>query len=95
MLTHGVLDENQDHPTWRKVDGEWKTFKYAKPFLRHDKGKHWVDDFSKRCHAPILLQSGWGTKWWPNCQFTILLSMVEVNAGMTKACARRHRQIQC
>jgi hypothetical protein len=26
MSTHRVLDENQDHPTWRLVDGEWKTF---------------------------------------------------------------------
>jgi hypothetical protein len=29
MLSHGILDKNQDHPTWRKVDSQWKTFKYA------------------------------------------------------------------
>jgi hypothetical protein len=30
---YGVLDKNQNHPTWRMVDGEWKSFKYAEPFL--------------------------------------------------------------
>ena len=85
MSSHGVLDENQDHPTWRKVDGEWKTFKYAEPFSRHNKGKHWVDDVNKRRHSPISLESIWETKWWPNRQFTFLLSVAEVNAGMAKA----------
>jgi hypothetical protein len=46
--THSVLEEIQDHPTWRFVDGEWKTFKYAKPFSRHNRVKHWVDDVSNR-----------------------------------------------
>ena len=32
MSMHGVLDKNQDHPTWQKVNGEWKMFMYAKPF---------------------------------------------------------------
>ena len=89
MSTHGLLDENQDHPTWRKVNGEWKTFKYAEPFSRHNKGKHWVDDINKCCHALISLESVWGTKWWPNCQFTFLLSVAEVNAGMAKARASK------
>ena len=89
MSSHGVLDENQDHSTWRKVDGVWKSFKYAEPFSRHNKGKHWVDDVNKRRHAPILLESIWLTKWWPNRQFTFLLSVAEVNAGMAKARAKK------
>jgi uncharacterized membrane protein len=36
MSMHGVLEVIQDHPTWRIVDGEWKTFKYAEPFSRHN-----------------------------------------------------------
>ena len=61
MSTHRVLNDNHDHLTWQKVDGEWKTFKYAEPFSRHNKGKHWVDNVNKHCHAPISLESVWGT----------------------------------
>ncbi len=89
MSTHGVLDENQDHPTWRMVDGQWKTFKYAEAFSRHNRGKHWVDDVNKRRHAPISLESAWGTKWRANRQFTFLLSVAEVNATMTRARAKK------
>ena len=28
ISTHGMLDEIQDHSTYRKVDGSWRTFKY-------------------------------------------------------------------
>ena len=35
MSMHGVLDEIQDHATWRLVDGVWRMFKYAGPFSRH------------------------------------------------------------
>jgi hypothetical protein len=90
MSTHRVLDEIQDHPTWRQVDGQWKTFKYAEPFSRHNRGKHWVDDINKRRHAPISLESVWNTtKWWANRQFTFLLSVAEVNAGMAQARAKK------
>ena len=89
MSTHGVLEEHQDHATWRGVDGQWKTFKYDKPFLRHNRGKHWVDDVNKRRHAPISLESDWKTKWWANRQFTFLLSVAEVNAGMARARAKK------
>jgi hypothetical protein len=44
-----------------------------------------VDDVNKRRHSPISLESIWETKWWPNRQFTFLLSVAEVNAGMAKA----------
>jgi hypothetical protein len=89
MSTHGVLEENQDHATWREVNGEWKTFKYAEPFSRHNRGKHWVDNVNKRRHAPISLESAWKTKCWANRQFTFLLSVAEVNAEMARARATK------
>jgi hypothetical protein len=63
MSTHGMLDEIQDHLTYRKVNGWWKTFKYAKPFLQYSKAKHWVNDHNNRRHDPIGLEEVWGTKW--------------------------------
>ena len=91
MSTHGVLDENQDHPTWRLVDGEWKTFKYAKPFSRHNRAKHWVDDHNNRRHDPIGLEEVWATKWWPMRQFTFLCSVAEVNACHSLARGKREQ----
>ncbi|KAL7425548.1 hypothetical protein ACHAXH_000046, partial [Discostella pseudostelligera] len=88
MSTHGLLDEIQDHPTWRLVDGQWKTFKYAEPFSRHNRAKHWVDDVNNRRHDPIGLEEIWATKWWPNRQFTFILSVVEANAIQARARAR-------
>jgi hypothetical protein len=44
MSTYGILDEIQDHSTWRVVNSERKTFKYAEPFSRHNRAKHWVND---------------------------------------------------
>ena len=85
MSSHGVLDEIQDHPTWRLVDGSWKTFKYAEPFSRHNRAKHWVDDVNNRRHDPIGLEEIWATKWWPNRQFTFLLSVAEANAVQARA----------
>ena len=89
MSTHGLLEEIQDHPTWRLVDGEWKTFKYAEPLSRHNRAKHWVDDVNNRRHAPIGLEEMWRTKWWPNRQFTFILSVVEVNCVQARARARK------
>jgi hypothetical protein len=89
MSTHGVLEEIQDHPTWRFVDGEWKTFKYAKPFSRHNRAKHWVDDVNNSRHDPIGLEQVWQTKWWPNRQFTFLLSVAEVNCVQARARVRK------
>jgi len=66
MATHGMLEETQDHPTWRRVDGQWKTFKYAEPFSRYSRAKHWVDDHNNRRHDPIGLEEVWGTRWWPS-----------------------------
>jgi hypothetical protein len=63
MSTHGLLEEIQDHPTWRLVDGEWKSFKYAEPLSHHNRAKHWVDDANNYHHAPIGLEEMWRTKW--------------------------------
>jgi len=89
MSTHGVLDEIQDHPTWRLMDGMWRTFKYAEPLSRHTGAKHWVDDVNNRRHDPIGLEQVWATKWWPNRQFTFLLSVAEVNAVQARAHAKK------
>ncbi len=88
MSTHGLLEEIQDHPTWRLVDGEWKTFKYAEPLSHHNRAKHWVDDVNNCRHAPIGLEEMWRMKWWPNRQFTFLLLVAEVNCVQAWARAR-------
>jgi hypothetical protein len=81
MLSHGVLDKIQDHITYRQVNGKWVLFKYAEYLSRHNHAKHWVDDVNNCWHDPIGLEQVWAMKWWPNCQFTFLCSMAEVNAG--------------
>ena len=48
-----------------------------------------MDDINKRRHVPIPLESAWKTKWWANRQFTFLLSVAEVNAGMARARAKK------
>jgi hypothetical protein len=92
MSPHGVLDEIQDNATWRLMDGVWRTFKYAEPFSRHNCAKHWVDDVNNHCHDPSLEDAVWATKWWPNRQFTFLLSVTEVNAVQTRARAKKEWQ---
>ena len=85
MSSHGLLDENPDHKTYRLVGGVWKSFHYAKPFSRHNRAKHWVDDINQNCHGDIGLDEVWATKWWPNRQFTFLLLIAEVNVGQARA----------
>jgi hypothetical protein len=86
---HGVLDEIQDHATWRLMDGVWRTFKCANPFSWHNRAKHWVDDVNNRRHDPTGLEDVWAMKWWPNRQFTFLLSVAEVNAVQNRAHAKK------
>jgi hypothetical protein len=88
MSTHGMVETVQDHPTYRKMDGQWKTFKYTEPFSRYCKVKHWVDDVNNRRHDPIGLEEVWGTKWWAMRQFTFLCSVAEVNAAHSRARAK-------
>jgi hypothetical protein len=89
MSSHGVLDEIQDHATYRQIDGKWQSFKYPEYLSRHNRAKHWVDDVNNRRHDPIGLEQVWATKWWPNRQFTFLCSVAEVNAGQARARARK------
>ena len=79
MSTHGMLDEIQDHPTYQKVDGSWKPFKYSEPFSPYCRAKHWVDNVNNRRHDPIGLEEVWHTKWWPMRQFIFICSAAEVN----------------
>ena len=85
MSSHGLLEENPDHKTYRLVGGVWKSFHYAEPFSHHNRAKHWVDDVNQRRHGDIGLDEVWATKWWPNRQFTFLLLIAEVNAGQARA----------
>jgi hypothetical protein len=49
------------------------------------------DNVNNRRHDPIGLESAWATKWWPNRQFTFILSVVEANA--VQACARAKKEV--
>jgi hypothetical protein len=80
MSTHGMIEMVQDHPTYRKVDGHWKSFKYMESFLHYCKVKHGVNDIDSCCHGPIGFEEVWGMKWWAMHQFKFLCSVDEVNA---------------
>ena len=89
MSTHGLVMEVEDHLTYRNINGEWTSFKYAEPMSRHNRSKHWVDDVNNRRHDPIGLEDVWATKWWPTRQFTFICSVAEVNAVNSRARARK------
>ena len=89
MSTHGLINEVAGHTTYRQIRGEWKSFNYTEPISRHNRAKHWVDDVNNRRHDPIGLEDVWATKWWPNRQFTFLVSVAEVNALNAGARARK------
>ena len=55
---------------------------------RNNQGKHWVEDVNNCHHDPIGLEKTWKTKWCPNCQFTLLLSIDKVNSIQAQAQAR-------
>jgi hypothetical protein len=85
MLTHGMIKTVQDPPTYRKVNGQWKSFKYTEPFLHYCKAKHWVDDVNN-CHRNLIgLEEVRGTKRWAVCQFTFLCLVAEVTAVHSRA----------
>ncbi|KAL7524687.1 hypothetical protein ACHAXR_004709, partial [Thalassiosira sp. AJA248-18] len=89
MSTHGLINEVADHPTYRQVQGQWMSYKYTEPISRHRKAAHWVDDVNNRRHDPIGLEDVWGTKWWPDRQFTFLCSVAEANACNSRARGRK------
>ena len=76
-VDYGMLDIIQDHPTYRKVDGSWKTFKYSEPFSRYSCAK--------------AFEEVWWTKWWPMHQSTFICLVAEVNA--VQFLDRRKREV--
>jgi hypothetical protein len=52
--THGMLEMVQDHPTWWKIDGQLKSFKYTEPFSQYSKAKHWVDNVNTVAMIPLV-----------------------------------------
>jgi hypothetical protein len=68
MLTHGMIEMVQDHPTYRMVNRQRKSFKHTEPFSCYCKAKHWVNDANNCYHDPIGLEEVCGTKWWANGQ---------------------------
>ena len=90
MSTHGLISDVADHRAFRFLGGEWKSFPYPEPILRHNCSKHWVDDHNNRRHDPISLDEIWRTKCWEHRQFTFFVRLSEVNANNTKvrACGR-------
>ncbi|KAL3773990.1 hypothetical protein ACHAWO_004625 [Cyclotella atomus] len=85
VMSSHALTEDTSKEAWRKVNGEWESFKYTEAITNHNKSKHWVDDVNNRRHAPIGLEDVWATQWWPHRQFTFLCSVAEVNANNSKA----------
>ena len=63
MSTHGMVETVQDHPTYWKDDGEWKSFKHMEPFSCYCSVKHLVDDVNNCHHDPIGLEEVWGMMW--------------------------------
>jgi hypothetical protein len=61
----------------------------SSPSASTNRAKHWVDDVNNRRHDPIGLEDLWAMKWWPNRQFTFLLSVAEVNAVQNRARAKK------
>ncbi|KAL7465733.1 LOW QUALITY PROTEIN: hypothetical protein ACHAXS_006135, partial [Conticribra weissflogii] len=86
MSCHGILTRVEDHDTSHDVanaDGSRSQiqFKYPEPISCHNQERHWVDNTNNRRLNPIALSDVWGTKWWPNQQFTFLLEVAKANAA--------------
>lgn len=56
-----------------------KTFQYPEVVDDHLKYRHSVYDHNSKRHSPISLEEVWGTTWWPNRCFALLLAVTEVN----------------
>ncbi len=77
---HEVLTRVEDHDTFCDVanaDGlrSQIQFKYPEPISCHNQAKHWVEDSNNQKNYPIAISDFCRTKWWPNCQFTLLLEV--------------------
>ena len=69
---------------WVDSDGTKKTtkFNYPEAVGNHFLYRHSVDDHNNKRHSPISLEVVWGTKYWPNCVFSFLLAVTEVNVNL-------------
>ena len=86
MSTQGLLEEVDDHTTYRQEkDGTVVHFKYTEYLARHNRSKHCVDDVNNRRYDPIGLEQVWHTKWWPTHQFTFICSVAEANTVISRA----------
>ncbi len=82
MSMHGMLEMVQNHPTSRKVDGQWKLLKYTEPFSQYSRAKHWVDNLNNHCHDPTGLEEAWRMKWWAMRNMIVLSSQEEQSNGV-------------
>ena len=69
---------------WVDSDRTKKTTKFNYPEVvgNHFLYRHSVDDHNNKQHSPISLEVVWGTKYWPNCVFSFLLAVTEVNVNL-------------
>ena len=75
------LEGGNTRHNYKGRDGESlvKIFKYRKPFGLYFKYYHQVEDHNNRLHSDVSLDSTWYSKFWPYCNFTWYLSVMEVN----------------
>ena len=65
------------------VTGPKKTkFNYPEVVGNHFLYRHSVDEYNNKRHSPISLEVAWGMKYWPNCVFSFLLAVTEVNVNL-------------
>ena len=67
---------------WRNTT---KTFQYLEPVHQNFDGRHAVDDYKYRHHAPVLLEDTWGTEWWSHRNMAWLLRSTEVDVNLGQA----------
>ena len=69
---------------WVDRDGTKKNGKFNYPEVvgNHFLYRHSVDDHNNKRHSPISLEVVWATKNWPNCVFSFLLLVTEVNVNL-------------
>ena len=61
---------------------EMNQFTYQQPFGLHFRYIHQVDDHNNWRHVPISLERTWGTKLWPDRNFSWYLAVSEANTAL-------------
>ena len=61
---------------------QWTTFNYPEIVGNHFLYQHSINDHNNKLHSPISLEVAWAMKYWPNCVFAFLLSIMEVNVNL-------------